>query len=551
MIKIEDSELEKEITSLYESGVKKRKIARLLGISTSYIDRVVLEKGKPKRVFVPDQGFMIVAKCKKTGKNFEDYENKSGAITLHVIELHPEFVIPTPFKRRKFFKENNRFWYEDFFDIIQVKKELVNYKKCKYCDWTTVDIENKSGWYTTHLLKAHEKSLENYVLEFPEEKLLFKTHFIKKEKKDEMLSSEKNFIACVLCGQKMSKITNTHLKKSHGITLFEYRMMNQNTLSDSSLAKFKNMYETNLKDIPNKFISKPQESIMEFIREMGFDVEGNNKSMLEGTEVDILVREKNFAIEFDGLYYHSEISGKKTRRYHEQKTILAESKGMRLIHIFEDEWQNKPNIVKSKIRHLLGKGPSNRIHARKTTVKEITRQERDVFLERNHIQGTDNSNITLGAFHGERLCAVMTFDNIRQMNKGTAHTEGTYELKRFATDIEIVVSGIASKILKFFIKKYHPDRIISFADLRWTSQKDNLYLKTGFSFERRIPPDYNYTFYKSGVAYRFHKFGYGKSSIKKKFPDVYSSEKTEWEMMQEKGFDRIWDCGKLRYVIEF
>lgn len=550
MIKIENAELESEIIKMHETGVKKRKIAKSLEVSTSYVDRVILERSKPKRILVPDDGFVIVAKCKKTGMLFEDYENRSGLITIHVVQTYPEFKIPTPFKRRKFFKESGRFWYEDFFDIIQTKKQSIETKKCKYCDWETADIDNKSGWYTTHLSLVHGKTIDVYVGEFPEEKNLFKTHFAKKEKRESMLSSSKNHISCKICGEKMSKVTNSHLLYRHGMTLFEYRMLHDSTLSESSLGKFKKLYNENLKNLPGKFISKPQAEIASFITEMGFSVDLNNKTILSGTEMDIFVKDKMLAFEFDGLYFHSEKSGNKSRLYHREKTRLAGSKGIRLIHIFEDEWQNKTEIVKSKIKHLLGKNNSVRIHARKMTVSRITRQEKEIFLDKNHIQGTDDSSLSYGAFFDDHLCAVMTFDDNRSMNREKGHKAGTYELKRFAVETGYGIPGIGSRLISRFMKDFSPKRIVSFADLRWSSSDSNVYKKMGFRLEKEIAPDYSYTMYKSGVAYRFHKFGYGKKSIARKFPDVYAKEKTEWEMMQEKGFDRIWDCGKLKYIME-
>lgn len=549
MEKIENLELEKEIISLFDSGVKKRKIAKTLDVSTSYIDRIILQKNKPKRIISPDEGFKIIAKCKKTGKFFEDYENKSGVLTNYIINNYSDFILPTSFKRRKFFKENNIFWYEEFFNIIQIPIIKQETKKCNYCEWNTIDLGNESGCYTTHLLKEHGKSIDEYVLEYPEEKKLFKTFFEKKEKKLEIISSSKNHIKCKICGEKMSKITNTHLKYSHNMTLVEYKILHQNTLSETSLNKFKQIYDDNLRELPSKYISKPQKEISDFIEDLGFLIETNNKSILEGIELDIFVKEKNIAFEFNGLYFHSQNSGKKERLYHRNKTNFSNLKGIRLIHIFEDEWQNRKDIIKSKIKHILGVSNSNRIHTRELNIKNITRQEKDSFLELNHIQGSDESNISIGAFLNDKLYAVMSFDNNRSMNKGKDHNSKTYELKRFATDINYIIPGVASRFLKFFIKEFSPKRIISFADLRWTSPEYNLYNKLGFTLYETIHPDYSYTFYKSGVAYRFHKFGFGKKAIKRKFPDIYQDNKTEWEMMQEKGFDRIWDCGKLKYVM--
>ena len=42
-----------------------------------------------------------------------------------------------------------------------------------------------------------------------------------------------------------------------------------------------------------------------------------------------------------------------------------------------------------------------------------------------------------------------------------------------------------------------------------------------------------------------------KNLLKEKFPQIYSKDKTEWQIMQELGYDRIWDCGKYRYEVKF
>ncbi len=102
------------------------------------------------------------------------------------------------------------------------------------------------------------------------------------------------------------------------------------------------------------------------------------------------------------------------------------------------------------------------------------------------------------------------------------------------------------------VPNYNPDKIISFADLRWTIDVNkNLYIKIGFKFDKIIPPDYQYIQYKGlHKNKRLHKFGFGKQSLKNKFPELYSDNKTEWEIMQEAGYDRIWDCGKIKYVYD-
>lgn len=57
------------------------------------------------------------------------------------------------------------------------------------------------------------------------------------------------------------------------------------------------------------------------------------------------------AIEFDGCYWHS--LEYKRPGYHLQKTKLCESLGIRLVHIWEDEWLLKKDAIKVFLASLL------------------------------------------------------------------------------------------------------------------------------------------------------------------------------------------------------
>jgi len=128
------------------------------------------------------------------------------------------------------------------------------------------------------------------------------------------------------------------------------------------------------------------------------------------------------------------------------------------------------------------------------------------------------------------------------------HAEaGEYELIRYATS-NIVIGG-ASKLLAYFIKIYAPKKIISYADRRWTFYKDNMYDKMGFTKVSDGTPNYWY-FGKDGNYRRFHRFGFRKDILPTRLP-IFDVSLTEWKNMKNNGWDRIWDCGNLKYEMVF
>ena len=70
-------------------------------------------------------------------------------------------------------------------------------------------------------------------------------------------------------------------------------------------------------------------------------------------ELDIYIPENKLALEINGNYFHSELGGKKNKYYHVNKTELCESKNIQLIHIFEDEWLFKNDVIKKRIKKLV------------------------------------------------------------------------------------------------------------------------------------------------------------------------------------------------------
>ncbi len=279
-----------------------------------------------------------------------------------------------------------------------------------------------------------------------------------------------------------------------------------------------------------------QRELAKYIEGMGYVVSFNNRQILDPYEIDVFIPKLNIGIEYNGNYWHSSHNGdnRSYPNYHILKTKFAKDLGVRLIHIFEDEWINKPQIVKSRLRAILNK-TRYKIYARKCEVKEISSQTKAKFLNKYHIQGTCSSSINLGLFYRNMLIAVMTFGKRRFDKK-----EG-YELIRYCTVSNFTIIGGAGKLLKYFERNWNPSVIISYADLRWST--GNLYKQLGFSLIKTSPPNYWYV-HKSSLLNRESRIKYQKHKLSK-ILDKFDINKTELENMKDNGYDKLYDCGNL------
>ena len=256
----------------------------------------------------------------------------------------------------------------------------------------------------------------------------------------------------------------------------------------------------------------------------------NDRKILNGKELNILIPEKNLAIEFNGLYWHSELQGK-DRNYHLNKTEQCKEKGIHLIHILDVDWYFKKEIIKSIIRMNLGL-VENKIYARKTTIGEVSSKQADEFLENNHLQGKDNSSIRLGLFYNDELVSLMTFGKSR-FNKNYQ-----YEIYRFINKINTMVIGGASKLFRYFIENYNPESVITYSEKNYF--KGGVYEKLGFQRLKDSPP--NFYYFKEGDTRLFHRMKFQKHK-QKELLEFFVPELTTWENMQINHYDRIWDAG--------
>ena len=291
---------------------------------------------------------------------------------------------------------------------------------------------------------------------------------------------------------------------------------------------------------PRCCVSNEERSMREFIEdELGVRTTKFTSSAI--SEIDIYCEELKLGIEYNGVYYHTEntfipnntYKYKKGQKYHYNKFIKAKDEGITLLQFDSAEWLTKQEIVKSMLRNKFNK-ITNVKYARKLTIKSVDGYTAEAFLNNNHIQGNVSSSIRYGLYEGTELVSLMCFTN----------KSNEYELVRFVSVLNNTIVGAASRLFKHFLKEYSDKSIISFSDNRWFS--GDVYPKLGFKKEYDVVPSYEYI-HKSNMKIKYHKSNFMKSRIEKKYPEQYDNSLTEYENMLLLGYDRIWDCGKVKW----
>lgn len=272
-------------------------------------------------------------------------------------------------------------------------------------------------------------------------------------------------------------------------------------------------------------VSQPEKDIVEYLTSKGItNIVQSDRDILDGKEIDIYLPDYKVGIEFNGDYWHSEL--KRDKRYHYDKSILANSKGIFLYHIFSHEWADEEKRIRilnhlDNILHL----NENKIYARKCMISEVDVTEKNNFLNENHIQGKDNSTIKLGLYYNDELVSLMTFCKPRFSKKYT------WELSRFCSKHNYNVIGGASKLFKYFVDNYIKDGevIVSYSDIAKTTGK--IYKTLNFEFVNDAEP--NYIWWRSDDDY------------KTRYQCQMVNERI---IMESNGYIKIYDCGNKVWV---
>lgn len=295
--------------------------------------------------------------------------------------------------------------------------------------------------------------------------------------------------------------------------------------------------------------SQGENELADWIASLGLEVRRNDRTALHnGMEIDIFVPSVRAGIEFNGCYWHSDRFDKNKRR-HEFKHAVARTSGVRLISVWDFDWEHRRDTVKRHIEHALGISTARRISARACSVSRLTAADTNRLYEGHHLQGAVRSGVLhFGLTHQGEIVAAMSFTRGGTRRGKTG--DGEWELARYATSA--IVRGGASRLFAAFVRETAPAVVWSFSDNQHFG--GGLYEALGFVKDGELPADYRVV--RASTLRTWHKSLWQRKSIPARLREVGSSEvydpatdpRTEHYMQDMVNVLRVWDAGKTRWL---
>lgn len=426
-------------------------------------------------------------------------------------------------------------------EIIEKRNEkLINktYKEKKEIDNKKKEaIKEKFGSYENfidyRLDKIKESSLEKYGTDHH-----FKSSLVIKKRIDSYINNKIKLVTDSL----PNHISYVDRFYNDGLTDTKFNLLCDNCKNEFTINR--QLLFFRLKDNEDPCLtcnpilngtSKSEKEVLSFIEE-NYNGKIISNEKIDSMELDIYLPELGIGIEFNGLYWHSDVY--KDKNYHIDKTNHFKERNISVLHIWEDDWVFKKDIVKSIILNKLSR--SEKIYARKCEIKEIKDNKiiRE-FLNKNHLQGFVGSKYKIGLYYENELVSLMTFGSVRK-SMGSKNSGGDFELLRYCNRLNTSVIGAGSRLLKWFKQNISYNTLISYCDLsRYDGQ---FYLNLGFEQESVTKPNYYWIIDEQ----RKHRFNYRKDRL---VSLGYDKNKTEVQIMNELGYYRIFDCGSLKFKI--
>jgi len=263
-------------------------------------------------------------------------------------------------------------------------------------------------------------------------------------------------------------------------------------------------------------------SLIDFIQSLSVEFYTNTRKIIGPSEIDIYLPEYKLGIEYNGIYWHSELKGRDST-YHINKFNSCNNVGVQLIQIYDIEWLHKQDIVTSIIKSILKLNENVELNY---NIIEISINQASSFFNETHILSYIPAIIHVGLYHNDEIYAIMSFNDI--------------ELIQYSTKLNTNINNGAKLLLDYYIQAYNPIKVISYTNNRWNDGVQ--YTELGFNHIEHTTPKYYY--FKHNDC----------QNLISKYDDIveldfFNPELSEWENMQLNGYNRIWDCGSSKWEL--
>lgn len=275
-----------------------------------------------------------------------------------------------------------------------------------------------------------------------------------------------------------------------------------------------------------------EQEVADFLLSLGVTVIQHDRTVITPLELDMYLPDQGIAVEYNGLYWHSDVH--RDKNSHRNKWKACSDKDIQLVTVWEDDWQNRRAVVESMLLSKLELDSRKTVFARKTTPVEIPFKEYKEFCVANHIQGEVQATVYLGLMYKGSLVAVSGWKRIG---------ESEFELVRYCTSHRVV--GGMGKLIKSLRVLTEVKRIVTFSDNEVSTGKS--YATLGFTRDGDVRPDYKYVV----RGERVHKFNYRKSRFRDDPELQFEDGLSESQLATLNGLTRVWDCGKVKWVLSF
>lgn len=278
------------------------------------------------------------------------------------------------------------------------------------------------------------------------------------------------------------------------------------------------------------------EDLYDFLSEYTNSIELNNTEVVNDVTLCLYMPDLKLAI---NCHLDAESNDRLKKKVHFiEQTRKCKAAGIRLIHIFEYEWQQNKDKLQ---RYLLQQLSINTkiVYARQCTVRRIDSTQGSEIIDNYHLQGSCSATDLYGLFYNDILVEVMTFGRSRFNKKFDT------ELLRLCTRTDYKVVGGASKLFKHYTRLHPTEVIVSYCNL--SKFTGTVYSQIGMKLYNVSEPNYVYVLHDEDNVSVLPRYQCMKHKL---IEQGYDSYMTEYEIMQYRGYSRIYDCGNAVYVYE-